>query len=268
MADAFDAAMGQPSDTEAAVTLPADATDDEVENLEEAEVVDEVVRRMTVSRDGVDVPAVAIKKGQLMKRGEIRQSWKSRWFLLYDLTSTVSYLDKEEGNVKGGILLDEANMVRDATAKESGKQDQGHCLVIELPHRHYVICAPTLEDKSAWQGAIAKILVGLGKDSAAESQPAVPNRKRVKMANCVSNNTGAMAKGARMAAKVGAPLLNHVPVVGPLLGAGAKAAAKSHPKHKGRKSTEATMDALQKGKREKRGATQLAEGLAGMKLPS
>ena len=43
MADAFDAAMGQPSDTEAAVTLPADATDDEVENLEEAEVVDVLV---------------------------------------------------------------------------------------------------------------------------------------------------------------------------------------------------------------------------------
>ena len=43
------------------------------------------------------------------------------------------------------------------------------------------------EKKDAWQSTIAKILLGLGKDPKAESQPAVPNRKRVKMANFVGS---------------------------------------------------------------------------------
>ena len=65
--------------------------------------------------------------------------------------------------------------VRDATRLEAGKKE--NCFVIELPHRHYVISASSPEQKDEWKADIAKILLGLGKDPNAKSQPAVPAPK-------------------------------------------------------------------------------------------
>ena len=134
---------------------------------------------MTVSQEGREAPAEVIREGELAKKGEIRKNWKSRWFVMY--AQSIAYLDKKGGKVKGGILFEEANLVRDATELEAGNKE--HCIVIELPHRHYVVSASSPEEKDAWQSAIAKVLLGLGKDPEAVSQPAEPTRKRVKIAN-------------------------------------------------------------------------------------
>jgi len=134
---------------------------------------------MTVSEEGKEAPAEVIKEGELTKKGEIRKNWKTRWFVLYG--KSIAYLDKQGGKVKGGILLEDANLIRDATELEAGKKE--HCLAVELPERHYVISASCPEDKDAWHSAIAKVLLRLGKDPEAKSQPAEPNRKRVKIAN-------------------------------------------------------------------------------------
>ena len=130
---------------------------------------------MTVSAAGKEAPAEVIKEGELTKKGEIRKNWKTRWFVLYE--KSIAYLDKQGGKVKGGILLEDANLIRDATELEAGKKE--HCLAVELPERHYVISASSAEDKDAWRSAIAKVLLGLGKDPEAKSQPA---GKRVKIA--------------------------------------------------------------------------------------
>ena len=155
----------------------ADAIEDEEEDAEEEEEVEEVVRRMTVSQAGVpqvfQPPAEVIKEGQMTKKGDNRKNWKKRWFVLY--AESIAYLDKKGGNVKGGILFEDATLVRDATGPEVGKKE--HCFVVELPHRHYVVNALSLEERDAWKAAIAKILLGLGKDPAAESQRAVPKPK-------------------------------------------------------------------------------------------
>ena len=55
--------------------------------------------------------------------------------------------------------------------------EKKNSFVIELPHRHYVISASSPEQKDEWKADIAKILLGLGKDPNAKSQPAVPAPK-------------------------------------------------------------------------------------------
>jgi hypothetical protein len=59
--------------------------------------------------------------------------------------------------------------------------EKKNSFVIELPHRHYVISASSPEQKDEWKADIAKILLGLGKDPNAKSQPAVSVPKGMKM---------------------------------------------------------------------------------------
>ena len=51
--------------------------------------------------------------------------------------------------------------------------EKKNSFVIELPHRHHVLAASSPEQKAEWMADIAKILLGLGKDPNAKSQPAV-----------------------------------------------------------------------------------------------
>ena len=64
---------------------------------------------MTVSEAGKEAPAEIIREGEMFKVGGIMKSWKARWFVMY--AKSIAYLDKKDGKVKGGILLEDANLV-------------------------------------------------------------------------------------------------------------------------------------------------------------
>ena len=141
---------------------------------------------MTVVQSGKkDAPAEIIMQGQMAKVGENLKKWKTRWFVLYADSSragqhnkaAIAWRDKKGGKVKGGILFEDATLVRDASPVEELLLKKEHCIVVELPHRHYVFSAASLEEKDAWKAAIAKILLYLGKDPDAVSQPPVPKAK-------------------------------------------------------------------------------------------
>jgi hypothetical protein len=84
--------------------VPADVAADE-----KAEAIEEIVRTMTVSQAGKEVPAEIIREGEMFKTGGMIKSWKARWFVMY--AKSIAYLDKKGGKVKGGILFEDANLV-------------------------------------------------------------------------------------------------------------------------------------------------------------
>ena len=121
-----------------------------VEAVEEEEAVGEIVRTMTVSQAGKEAPAEIIREAALAKKGEIRTSWKSRWFVMY--AKSIAYLDKKGGKVKGGILFEDAHLVSRL------RIGCGWFLLSRSLARH---CVGTLASRALFDGAGADPIMGI-----------------------------------------------------------------------------------------------------------
>ena len=125
------------------VTDAADTADADIDETE-TEVIEELVRRMTAvsmalaesSERGDATDALAVlREGELTKAPPAAKRalhpWKKRHFVL--AANSLMYFNKKGGAVKGGIILETAKGIRDATSAESGRHPS--CFVVETPGR-------------------------------------------------------------------------------------------------------------------------------------
>ena len=122
------------------------AAEETAESVEEAEAIEEIVRTMTVSQAGKEVPAEIIREGEMFKTGGMIKSWKARWFVMY--AKSIAYLDKKGGKVKGGILLEDANLV---SRLRVGCGCCGHGF--SFPARPRALSVRTLASRALFDGA-------------------------------------------------------------------------------------------------------------------
>eukprot|EP00040_Diaphanoeca_grandis_P003275 m.24464 g.24464 ORF g.24464 m.24464 type:complete len:445 (+) comp14615_c0_seq1:107-1441(+) len=122
---------------------------DEVQHDETAEVQQEVERRYTLAKESQGDSAV-LMEGVLWKRGAVFKTWKKRWFSM--VGNTISYFDKKDGNVKGGILVETILKVRKATSSEV-KQPYSFAIETTL-NRTFLIYARNNDHVQDWMQCI------------------------------------------------------------------------------------------------------------------
>jgi len=127
----------------------AEMSDDEnhndAEDPKEVETIMNRLSRASVST-AANVVSGIVMEGFLVKQGGTFKSWKKRYFTMTH--DSIAYMDKENGSVKGGILMEAITSVRDASEHEAGKKE--HVFAIVTPARTFIQHADSAAEKESW----------------------------------------------------------------------------------------------------------------------
>jgi len=97
-----------------------------------------------------------IKEGFLTKQGNVRKSWKMRWFILYG--TNIKYF-KGPGEKKALGLI---KLTKEVAVDEGRTAAQPNRFLLRTHKRTYIICAETSDSRESWINAIRSTVHKLG----------------------------------------------------------------------------------------------------------
>lgn len=88
--------------------------------------------------------AIDSKEGYLTKLGQIRKSWKNRWFVLR--SSTLSYYKTKDSRRP----IDRLDLTKALSVEYDSSKQKNHCFSVQFTHRTYFLYATCAEDRDQW----------------------------------------------------------------------------------------------------------------------
>lgn len=87
--------------------------------------------------------------GYMVKQGQVRRSWKRRWFVL-DLTrKCLAYFETEKADIPKGAISCKA-ITRVYEHKKCGKSKNRFLFCVDTPDRTYTMYAPSEQSMNIW----------------------------------------------------------------------------------------------------------------------